>query len=223
LRGDAPDFARVNILGTGVSAIDLPAAVATIDRWIYENRREYLCVTGMHGVMAGWRDDDVRRVHNAAGMVTPDGMPLVWLLRWHGHRYVGRVYGPDLMLAVFAHASEQGHGYRHFLYGSTSTTLERLESALTRQFPGSCIVGCIAPPFRRLTEPEESGVIAAINESAADIVWIGLSTPQQELWMDKYRYRLSAKVLTNIPVFLCLVALQAAKLAEYPIEPEARR
>jgi N-acetylglucosaminyldiphosphoundecaprenol N-acetyl-beta-D-mannosaminyltransferase len=187
---------KVSVLGVGVSVIDLPKAVEIIDNWVCEDRRDYVCVTGMHGVMASWRDDPVRHIHNAAGLVTPDGMPLVWLLRWYGCREVDRVYGPDLMLTLFDHG--RGLGYRHFLYGSTSATLERLESNLTSLFPGAHIVGRIAPPFRRLTEAEEESIVAAINESGADIVWVGLSTPRQEVWMATYRARLAAKVLIGV-------------------------
>jgi N-acetylglucosaminyldiphosphoundecaprenol N-acetyl-beta-D-mannosaminyltransferase len=254
------DATKASVLGVGVSLIDLPKAVDIIDHWIREDRRHYVCVTGMHGVMASWRDDAVRNVHNAAGLVTPDGMPLVWLLRWYGYQEVDRVYGPDLMLTLFDHG--RGLGYRHFLYGSTPATLERLESNLTSRLPGAHIVGRIAPPFRRLTEAEEESVVAAINESGADIVWVGLSTPRQEVWMATCRARLAAKVLigvgaafdfhagtkkqaprfiqrngfewlfrlameprrlwrrylTNIPIFIGLVALQMLGLRDYPLD-----
>jgi N-acetylglucosaminyldiphosphoundecaprenol N-acetyl-beta-D-mannosaminyltransferase len=187
---------KLSVLGVGVSVIDLPKAVEIIDHWICEDRRHYVCVTGMHGVMASWRDDALRRIHNAAGLVTPDGMPLVWLLRWYGYQETDRVYGPDLMLKLFDHGRRLG--YRHFLYGSTHATLERLESNLTSRFPGAHVVGRIAPPFRHLTEAEEESVVAAINESGADIVWVGLSTPRQEVWMATCRARLAAKVLIGV-------------------------
>ena len=65
--------------------------------------------------MESWWDETLRRIHNRAGLVTPDGMPLVWLSRLNGFRHVDRVYGPDLMLALCERSATRG--YRHFFYG----------------------------------------------------------------------------------------------------------
>ena len=86
-----------------------------IEGWIVRRSQHYVCVTGVHGVMESQQDESLRQIHNAAGLVTPDGMPLVWISRLKGCRDVGRVYGPDLMLAVCGRSAEKG--YRHFLYG----------------------------------------------------------------------------------------------------------
>src|SRR2546423_10267931 len=88
---------RCNVLGVGISAINLPLALETIGRWIERHEKHYVCVTGFHGVTECQSDEELKRIHNAAGMVTPDGMPMVWLNKLHGHKHVSRVYGPDLM------------------------------------------------------------------------------------------------------------------------------
>src|SRR5215467_984050 len=88
---------RVDILGVGVSSINLDDAITRIERWIAEQSRNYVCITGVHGVMESRREQRLRHVYKEAGMVTPDGMPLVWLLRLFGKRRTERVYGPDLM------------------------------------------------------------------------------------------------------------------------------
>ena len=112
MSASAGAITRTNVLGVGVSAIDIPMAVAEMERWIGSGSREYVCVSGAHGVMECQTDESLRRIHNEAGMVTPDGMPLVWLSRLHGARHVSRVYGPDLMLAFCRRSDERG--YRHF-------------------------------------------------------------------------------------------------------------
>src|ERR1700686_1556586 len=89
-----------NILGVGVSAMNMETTLHTIDGWISRGESHYVCVTGIHGVMESWREERLRHIHNAAGLVVPDGMPLVWLSRAMGFRQVERVYGPDLMLAL---------------------------------------------------------------------------------------------------------------------------
>jgi N-acetylglucosaminyldiphosphoundecaprenol N-acetyl-beta-D-mannosaminyltransferase len=189
-------IARCNVLGVGVSAINPSIAVETIGRWVADRRSHYVCVTGVHGVMESLRDPEIRRIHNAAGLVTPDGMPLVWVSRLRGFEGVERVYGPDLMLAV---ASASGRaGYRHFLYGGGEGVADRLAAALRARFPGLEVVGTFCPPFRPLTAEEDAQVVDRINRSGADIVWVGLSTPKQERWMSDHLGRLSTPVMIGV-------------------------
>lgn len=187
---------RCDILGVHVSAINMEMAIETISAWIAQAERKYVCVTGVHGVMESRRSDDIRRIHNEAGLVTPDGMPLVWLSRWAGFRHVDRVYGPDLMLAVLG--ADKLREARHFLYGTTESTLATLASRLRKRFPAARIVGTIAPPFRPLSPAEDDAYVAEINASGADIVWVGLSTPKQERWMAMHRDRLHAAALIGV-------------------------
>jgi len=188
--------ARVNILGVGVSAITLPQAVSIIQEWIAAQAMQYVCVTGVHGVMESQHDRELRRIHNEAGLVTPDGMPLVWISRLKGRSQVERVYGPDLMLAV-CEVSER-KGYRHFLYGGGEGVAERLASRLKQRFPGLVIAGTFYPPFRPLEPLEDAEIVRRINDTSPDIVWIGLSTPKQERWMRAHVGRLTAPVLVGV-------------------------
>src|SRR5687767_4541924 len=114
---DAEMAVRVDILGVDVHATTVDETLQQIDGWIARREPHYVCVTGMHGVMESQRDERLRRVHNAAGVVTPDGMSLVWLCRLKGQRRVRRVYGPDLMLALCLRSLAAG--YRHFFYGGS--------------------------------------------------------------------------------------------------------
>lgn len=191
-----PDANWTNVLGVKVSAINLDAAEATIEQWIATGERKYVCVTGVHGIMESRRDQQLRKIHNCAGMVTPDGMPLVWLSRLAGHDGVTRVYGPDLMLRLFE-TSTTKH-WRHFLYGAAPATLDRLLRQLRQRFPGAAIVGHHSPPFRPTTPEEDAAEIAMIEAARPDIVWVGLSTPKQERWMAAHRTRLSAPALIGV-------------------------
>lgn len=186
----------MNLLGVRISALTLPRAVATIEAAIDEGRRGYICIRDAHGLVRAQKDEALRRAHNRAFLVTADGMPLVWALRLAGHRDASRVYGPDLMLALFD--SGRGRDTRHFLYGATPRVLDRLSERLTRRFPGARIVGRYAPPFRDLTRAETEEVAGQINRSGANIVWVGLGTPKQELWMAEMRPLLAPEMLIGV-------------------------
>src|SRR6266852_1148356 len=85
---------RASVLGVNVSAIDMDDCIGTIEGWIRDGRSHYVCISGVHGVIESQSDEDLRAIHNAAGLVSPDGMPLVWMARWLGHKRTSRVYGP---------------------------------------------------------------------------------------------------------------------------------
>jgi N-acetylglucosaminyldiphosphoundecaprenol N-acetyl-beta-D-mannosaminyltransferase len=187
---------RLDVLGVQVSAVNLASAVDEIERWICQGCRSYATLTGVHGIMESVRHEEIRQAHNGAGLVLPDGMPLVWLLWRGGYTSADRVCGSDLMQAVFKRFQQTG--YRHFLYGSTWRTLEMLRRNLQSEFPACPIVGAHAPPFRPAGSDEDDAVIEQINSSATDIIWVGLSTPKQELWMARHRHRLSAPALIGV-------------------------
>jgi len=184
------------VLGVGISAINRPIALETIERWIDRRSPHYVTVTGVHGVMESQRDPELMRIHNSAGMVTPDGMPMVWISRMRGFRHVSRVYGPDLMLDVCARSTETG--WRHFLYGGAEGVADLLSQKLRHRFPGIQIAGTFCPPFRPMSESEDRDLVDRINAARPDIVWVGLSTPKQEYWMSRHVGRLQAPVLIGV-------------------------
>jgi N-acetylglucosaminyldiphosphoundecaprenol N-acetyl-beta-D-mannosaminyltransferase len=187
---------RFNVLGVGISAICMADALATIEAWITARRPNYVCITGVHGVMESQSDRELRDIHNRAGMVTPDGMPLVWLARLKGLERVERVYGPDLLLEVAKLSLHKG--YRHFFYGGGDGVAELLAKRLRARFPCLQVAGTYTPPFRPLTLSEDQAVVERINASGADIVWVGLSTPNQERWLAQHVGRLNVPVLVGV-------------------------
>jgi N-acetylglucosaminyldiphosphoundecaprenol N-acetyl-beta-D-mannosaminyltransferase len=186
----------VNLLGVEVSTIDMAAALDAIDSYIARRQPAYVCVSGVHGLMASYRDAQVRAIHNAAALVTPDGMPLVWLCHAMGFPNVERVYGPDLMLAACERSVQRG--YRHYFYGGGPGVGEHLARRLCARFPGLRVAGTFSPPFRALTPDEDADIVSAINRSRADIVWVGISTPRQERWMAEHVGRVDAPVLIGV-------------------------
>jgi N-acetylglucosaminyldiphosphoundecaprenol N-acetyl-beta-D-mannosaminyltransferase len=192
----APSIPRVDVLGVQVSAVTMDQALDVLDRWIIEGDREYVCVTGVHGVMESRRNETLRQIHNRAGLVTPDGMPLVWWSHWRGERHTRRVYGPDLMLACCERSITTG--YRHFFYGGNDGVADLLARRLSRRFPGLTVAGTYTPPFRPLTFQEDEDAVKRINDAAPDVVWVGLSTPKQEYWMAEHVGRIEAPALIGV-------------------------
>jgi N-acetylglucosaminyldiphosphoundecaprenol N-acetyl-beta-D-mannosaminyltransferase len=186
----------VPVLGVKISAICLDSATERVQTWVEARERRYVCVADVHSVMESVRDPSLRQIHNKADMVTPDGMPVVWMCRLGGRRETGRVYGPDLMLECCQRFVE--HGYRHFLYGGRAGVADLLAERLVRRFPGLEIAGTLTPPFRPLTPDEDAEAVRRINDAGADLVWVGLGAPKQERWMDAHRPLLDAPVLLGV-------------------------
>lgn len=185
-----------DVLGIGVSAVNMALALSTIEGWLNSRQPNFVCVRDVHGVMASQRDEELFRIHQRAGLITPDGMPLVWLGRLRGFRDVDRVYGPELMVECCRHFAKRG--CRHFFYGGREGVADRLADRLSDLVPGLRVVGTYTPPFRPLSEDEDRQVVDLINEASPDFVWVGLSTPKQEYWMADHVERLRGAVLLGV-------------------------
>jgi N-acetylglucosaminyldiphosphoundecaprenol N-acetyl-beta-D-mannosaminyltransferase len=185
--------AKVNILGVGISPVNLAQAVATLEKWREEGRHEYVCCTSVHGLVEAQRDPEVRSALNRARLATEDGMPLVWWCRRAGFPQASRVCGPDLLDAMCSLAAQRGH--RHYFYGGSPHVVEQLVSRLTRRYPGLIVAGYRSPPFRLLSPEEDAADVAAINKARPDFVWIGLGMPKQEKWMASHIGRIDAVLI----------------------------
>lgn len=187
---------RFNVLGVGVDALSLEEVR---DRLVAVRRRKHVgCVyaTGVHGVSEAQSDPELRAILNRAWLNVPDGMPLVWLGYWHGHRSITRVYGPDLMLAVCD--AGRAVGLTHYFYGGAPGVAELLREKLTARFSGLAVVGTFTPPFRELTNDEFATLQVDIATKRPDLVWIGLSTPKQERFAASVWNRLDAGALITV-------------------------
>jgi len=170
--------------------------IQKIGYWIDARRRAYICVTGAHGIVEAHNTPHVLKAHKEASLVVPDGVPLVWLGKVSGHPTSSRIYGPDLMHVICANAEKQQ--WRIVLYGTTPHTLRALATRLTSVYPRLIIADKISPPFRSLTTQEIGAMIHTINSAKPDILFVGLSTPKQELWMNEFSKQLSPTVMIGV-------------------------
>src|SRR5215472_16520253 len=189
---------QFQVLGVGVDAVQISQVIIQMQDWIARRSScQYIAVTGMHGVTEAQHDPQFKEILNSAGLVVPDGYPLVWLGRRTGLAHLRRrVYGPELMEEFFKQTAAKG--YRHFFYGGAPGVAEELATRMAARFAGLVVAGNYCPPFSELTPFEDEGIQHAINLARPDIVWVGLSTPKQERWMFTHRARLNVPVLAGV-------------------------
>jgi N-acetylglucosaminyldiphosphoundecaprenol N-acetyl-beta-D-mannosaminyltransferase len=178
------------ILGMRVDATSYAHASHEILRWARQGESRYICVATVNNVIEAYDDPDYQAVIEAADLVTPDGMPLVWGLRLLGVAGATRVYGPDLTPVVCQLATEQGVPVG--FYGGAEDVLGTLTARLERRFPGLQVVYRSSPPFRPLTPEEERQTVEGLHRSGARILFVGLGAPKQERWMARHKGQVDA-------------------------------
>lgn len=181
------------ILGSRIDATSYADACDRIQTSAKTQTSCYIIAANVHVVMTGYWQPDYQKIINEAALVTPDGMPLVWVMRQLGSKKQTRVYGPDLMLAWCERAAK--NGLPIYLYGATEVMLNRLTERLIQQYPTLKIVGTHAPPFRPLTEAEEQRDCDRIQASGASVVFVALGCPKQEQWMARQQGKLNAVMI----------------------------
>jgi N-acetylglucosaminyldiphosphoundecaprenol N-acetyl-beta-D-mannosaminyltransferase len=184
------------VAGVPVALINMDIACEEVRRRIAERLGGYVIFRDINGIVLANHDKQLLAAHRDAAFVAPDGMPLVWLGWRTGHKEMERVYGPDFLLE-FCRRSEDP-GFRHFFYGSTDAVAETLVLELKRLFPRLMICGRYSPPFRSINEPPCAEDIARISAAQPDVVWVGLGTPKQELWMRTHTSELPGCVLLGV-------------------------
>jgi len=178
--------ASFDVLGIPVSVTTIDQARDQIGAWSKDDIGRFVCVREVASLMTSIDDPKLIALHQDAAMVVPDGMPLVWIGKRRGLP-VERTCGPDLMEAVLAASPRTG--LKHYFYGGKQGVADTLAERFAQRFPGVQIVGAESPPFRPLTDIERQEVRSRIRDSRADVVWVGVSSPKQDIWMhDNYRH-----------------------------------
>ncbi len=187
----------MNVLGTEVTITNLPHAADTVCSWIDgDDARRFMCVVDVHCIVQAHRRPEVRHAYNTSDACVPDGMPLTWVGRRRGHKEIGRVYGPDLMLTLLGRSADTG--YRNFFLGGNEGVADDLKRRMEERFPGLHVVGTLCPPFRELSDAEKDEMVAEVNATRPDLLWVALGAPKQDLFMREYYGRFNAKVMIGV-------------------------
>ena len=181
------------ILGIRISPTNYASATSQIMNWALAGESRGVIATGVHGVMEAHDSPDFKKILNTADMITPDGMPLVWMLRLKGVKGQTRVYGPTLMLHVIAMAAREKIPVG--FYGANDQTLQKLITRLSARYPDLKVAYAFSPPFRPLVKQESDQITRDIAASGVRILFVGLGCPKQELWMAEQQGKSSVVML----------------------------
>ena len=182
-----------DILNVRVDATTCADATARVLAWARKRRSCYVCLATVNNIMEARASREYQRVMRQADLVTSDGMPLVWLLRWLGVPNAARVYGPDLMPLVLADAATQGVPVG--FYGGLPSALPHLLRSVTTRFPELKVGYAWAPPFRALSRDEDQKAVQAINNAGVRILFVGIGSPKQDYWMHAHKGCVNAVML----------------------------
>jgi N-acetylglucosaminyldiphosphoundecaprenol N-acetyl-beta-D-mannosaminyltransferase len=172
------DFPRFNVLGVGVTAVNLATATEGLVTAARARRSGYVCCCDAHSITQARSQPSHRRILNRALLATPDGMPVVWAGRRAGYPAVDRTYGPDLLESVCA--ATAATDLTHYFFGGQAGVAAKLADRLTTRFRGLKVAGIETPPW---TDDPASLPTHRIREAQPHFVWVGLSTPKQEAFM----------------------------------------
>lgn len=182
-----------NIIGFPVTCLSFNEQMETILKWAHDRLTKVVCVCNVHMLVEAHWHSELGGVLERADLVTPDGMPIVWMIRQLGFKQQNRVAGLDILFAV-CHLSQQ-QDVSVFFLGSEASILDQMRTKLEEEFPNLKIAGMEPLPFRPLTEEEDEAVIQTINESGAGVVFLSLGCPKQEYWMDQHKGKISAVMI----------------------------
>jgi len=156
----------------------------------------YITVNNVHTVIEGVRNNDYKRIINNSFLALPDGKPLSIVAKLKGEKNISRIFGPTFFEKVLGWG--QKDGIKHYFFGSSNETLEKMENSIKNRFPSAIISGRFSPPYSVFTSDENELFIKQMNETGADIFWIGLGAPKQELWMYENYKKLNHGVMIGI-------------------------
>ena len=184
---------RKALLLNEVNVTSYAAAAKMVVDWSGKSESRYVCIANVHVLMEAYDSPHFRSVLNHADLVTPDGVPLVWLMRLKGQRAQQRVYGPTLMLRVLEAAAQNGISVG--FYGGTPDVLRSLVERMQERFHGLNAAFAVSPPFAEMSNKEDADLVEQINRSGIRILFVGLGCPKQEIWMAGHRGRVNAVML----------------------------
>ncbi len=187
------DMNTIDVFGVNYAIGTPEGAVSYVLDHVRELAGQYICFSNVHTTVMAKEHSKYCEALNGSAFTFPDGSPIARTQRRAGYNKAERIAGPDFMENVFRKSMDGS--VTHFFYGSSQKTLDSLKRELEVRYPGIVIKGMYSPPFRKLTPEEDQAAVDMINNSGADIIWIGLGAPKQENWMQSHKGQINGVMM----------------------------
>jgi N-acetylglucosaminyldiphosphoundecaprenol N-acetyl-beta-D-mannosaminyltransferase len=178
VRGD-----RLRVVSLSVTVCDSGSITERVSELVAAENGGYICFSTVHMVMESHDDPQYGERVNAANMVIPDGMPLVWMQKLQGRKDARRTRANDMMIELCSVA--ESRGWSVGFYGASQKVIDQIKTRAANDFPELKVAYAFSPPFRPLSEDEESEIKNQIATASPDLLFVGLGCPKQENWMSK--------------------------------------
>ncbi len=179
-----------------VSRVNLKTAVEAINTAICNHQYGYICVSNARVAYQSNHDSVYCAIQNNSLLTVPDGKPLVWIAHNEGYKNVGQVAGNELFHALLNESAE--HGYTHYFYGSTPSTIEKMRARVVKEYPSAKIVNAVSPPFQPIEDYDIDALADEINRLSPTFFWVGLGAPKQERLMALLQPKLKSTICLGV-------------------------
>ncbi len=172
---------RVKLFGSWIDPFTMEDTLKCVENIIQNRVNTQHVVINVAKLVKIQKDENLRKIVNSCGLINADGQGIVWAARCLGLNVPERVAGIDLMLNLIKLASKKK--YKIFLLGAKEDILKRVVAIFNEEFPNLNVVGRRNGYFSQL---EEEKIVRDIRDSKADVLFVAMSSPKKEIFLNKY-------------------------------------
>jgi len=180
-------------------------ALDTMEQLIHARRPSYIVTPNVDVLVQLQKDREFKRIYDGAALVVPDGVPLMWAAKFLGRPLKEKVSGSDLFVKFCERAAKNGHSV--YFMGAMPGVAAKAAEILTQRYPGLKIAGTHSPSFGFEKNAEECAfIVQKIVDAKPDVLFIGLGSPKQEKWSERYRAEYRVPVTVGVGISFDYVA-----------------
>ncbi len=180
-------LATENILGYAVTGLPREQCLDRIETWLNNDAQQktFLCANP-HSLVQAVGDPLFQQALHDADLVTPDGTGIVLASKILGGAIRERITGSDIFWGLSDRLNEAG-GKSYFFLGASEETLAKIKTKLATDYPEIIFAGFYSPPYKpEFSEDDSKRMIEAVNRAKPDVLWIGMTAPKQEKWLNQH-------------------------------------
>lgn len=183
---------RVQLLNCEFDVITTEGTVDWALDLIKAGKRGYICTVNVAILMMMKSNDRLRRFIEQAALIVADGTPVVWASRWFSRPLPERVTGVDLVDELAARAEREGLGI--YLLGAAPDVIATAAASLQAKYPQLQI--SFSDGYFPLNQAGDR--VKAIRESGAQILFVGMGVPRQEVFLEENWAELGVNLAVGI-------------------------